>query len=56
MPEAELPNPKELAERREQHFSRRVALTTAVYAVALAIALPSSQSAVDEANISGTKR
>ena len=38
MPEVELPNPEELEERRDKAFSRRVALTTAVYAVILAIA------------------
>lgn len=38
MPEIELPNPHELEERREKTFTRRVALVTAVYAVALAIA------------------
>ena len=38
MPEVELPNPDELEERRDKAFSRRVALTTAVYAVILAIA------------------
>jgi len=36
--EVELPNPEELEERRDTSFSRRVALTTAVYAVVLAIA------------------
>jgi Skp family chaperone for outer membrane proteins len=36
--EVELPNPDELEERRDKTFSRRVALTTAVYAVMLAIA------------------
>jgi hypothetical protein len=36
--EVELPNPEELEERREKSFSRRVALTTAIYAVMLAIA------------------
>jgi Skp family chaperone for outer membrane proteins len=36
--EVELPNPEELEERRDKTFSRRVALTTAIYAVALAIA------------------
>jgi Skp family chaperone for outer membrane proteins len=36
--EVELPNPEELEERRDKNFSRRVALTTAIYAVALAIA------------------
>ena len=38
MPEVELPNPEELEERRDSSFSRRVALVTAIYAVALAIA------------------
>ncbi len=38
MPEVELPNPEELEERRDKTFSRRVALTTAIYAVVLAIA------------------
>jgi hypothetical protein len=36
--EVELPDPEELEERRDKAFSRRVALTTAVYAVMLAIA------------------
>jgi hypothetical protein len=36
--EVELPDPEELEERRDKSFSRRVALTTAVYAVVLAIA------------------
>jgi len=38
VPEVELPNPDELGERRDKSFSRRVALTTAIYAVILAIA------------------
>ena len=38
MPELELPDPKELQERGEHAFSRRVAVTTAVYAVVLALA------------------
>ena len=38
MPEVEVPDPEELEERRDKAFSRRVALTTAVYAVMLAIA------------------
>jgi len=37
MSEIEVPNPKELEELKEKHFSRRVALVTAVYAVLLAI-------------------
>ena len=38
MAEVELPDLEELGERRDKAFSRRVALTTAVYAVALAVA------------------
>lgn len=38
MAEIELPDPDELQETRDKAFSRRVALTTAVYAVVLAIA------------------
>ena len=38
MPEVELPNPKELEEIKNQTFTRRVAITTAIYAVMLAIA------------------
>ena len=38
MAEVELPDPKELEERRDKAFSRRVALTTAFYAVILSIA------------------
>jgi hypothetical protein len=36
--EVELPDPEELEARRDKTFSRRVALTTAIYAVALAVA------------------
>jgi len=38
MPEVELPNPEELEELKNKTFTRRVAITTAVYAVMLAIA------------------
>jgi hypothetical protein len=38
MPEVELPNPEELEEIKNTAFTRRVAITTAVYAVMLAIA------------------
>jgi len=38
VPEVELPDPHELAGQRGQTFTRRVALVTALYAVALAIA------------------
>jgi hypothetical protein len=48
MPEVELPNPEELEERREKHFSRRVALTTAIYAVVLAIASLGGNNAMKE--------
>ncbi len=48
MPELELPNPEELEERREKRFSRRVALTTAIYAVVLAIASLGGNNAMKE--------
>ncbi len=38
MPEVEIPNPKELEEIKNRGFTRRVAITTAMYAVMLAIA------------------
>jgi hypothetical protein len=38
MPEFEVPSAHELTEHREKSFTRRVALTTAVYAVVLAVA------------------
>src|SRR5882724_10291707 len=38
MAEVEVPNPDELHERGGQTFSRRVALTTAIYAIVLSIA------------------
>jgi len=46
--EVELPNPEELEERRDKTFSRRVALTTAVYAVVLAIASLGGNNAMKE--------
>ena len=48
MPEVELPNPQELEERRDKTFSRRVALTTAVFAVCLAIASLGGNNAMKE--------
>ena len=48
MPEVELPDPEELEERRDKTFSRRVALTTAVYAVILAIASLGGNNAMKE--------
>ena len=48
MAEVELPNPEELHERREDHFSRRVALVTAIYAVLLAIAALGGNHAMKE--------
>ncbi len=38
MAEMELPNPKELEEMKEKHFTRKVAMVTAIFAVMLAIA------------------
>jgi hypothetical protein len=46
--EVELPDPDELEERRDKTFSRRVALTTAVYAVVLAIASLGGNNAMKE--------
>ncbi|HEV8437322.1 MAG TPA: DUF4337 domain-containing protein [Methylomirabilota bacterium] len=48
MAEVEVPNPEELHERREDHFSRRVALVTAVFAVLLAIAALGGNHAMKE--------
>ncbi|OGL05586.1 MAG: hypothetical protein A3H48_02800 [Candidatus Rokubacteria bacterium RIFCSPLOWO2_02_FULL_71_18] len=48
MAEVELPNPEELHERGEKTWSRRVALMTAVYAVALAIASLGGNNAMKE--------
>ena len=48
MAEVELPDPEELEERAEKTFSRRVALTTAVYAVVLAIAALGGNNAMKE--------
>ena len=48
MAEAELPNPEELRERRDDRFSRRVALITAIYAVLLAIAALGGNHAMKE--------
>jgi hypothetical protein len=48
MPEFELPNPKELEERRTDTFAKRTALITAVYAVVLAIAALGGSNATKE--------
>ncbi|MBI4592617.1 MAG: DUF4337 domain-containing protein [Candidatus Rokubacteria bacterium] len=48
MAEVELPDPEELAEKRDRAFSRRVALTTAIYAVVLAIASLGGNNAMKE--------
>src|SRR5262245_10224467 len=48
MPEAELPNPEELHERREDRFARRVAMVTAVFAVMLALAALGGNHAMKE--------
>jgi len=46
--EVELPNPEELCEVREKAFTRRVALTTAVFAVLLAITSLGGNNAMKE--------
>ena len=48
MSEVELPNPKELQGVKEKHFERRVALTTAIFAVILAIASLGGNNAMKE--------
>ena len=48
MAEVELPNPEHLEHARSKSFSRRVALTTAFYAVALAIAALGSKVTMKE--------
>jgi len=46
--EVELPDPEEMGERRDKAFSRRVALTTAVYAVVLALASLGGNNAMED--------
>ncbi len=48
MPEVELPNPEEIAEHHKDHFTRRIALTVACYAVALAITSVAGNNAAKE--------
>lgn len=48
MPEVDLPNPKELGEFKERKFEKRVALTTAIFAVVLAIAALGGNKAMKE--------
>ncbi len=48
MPEMELPNPEELEEHRAKVFTRRVALTTAIFAVILAISSLGGNNAMKE--------
>ena len=48
MAEVELPDPEELEEIRGKRFTRRVAMTTAVYAVALAITSLGGNNAMKE--------
>jgi hypothetical protein len=48
MPEVELPNAEELEETRGKAFTRKVALTTAVYAVVLAITALGGSNAMKE--------
>jgi hypothetical protein len=48
MPEIELPDPEELEEIKAKAFTRRVALTTAIYAVILAISALGGNQAMKE--------
>src|SRR4026209_2088857 len=48
MAEVELPNPEELHEHSVSHFSRRVALVTAIFAVVLAFAALGGNRAMKE--------
>jgi hypothetical protein len=48
MPEVELPNIEELAEARGKRFTKRVALTTAIFAVILAISSLGGSNAMKE--------
>lgn len=48
MAEVELPNPEEIEEIKEKGFTRRVALTTAIYAVVLAITSLGGNNAMKE--------
>ena len=48
MVEVELPDVRELEERRDKAFTRRVALTTAIYAVVLAVASLGGNNAMKE--------
>ena len=48
MPDIELPDPEELEERRDKAFSRRVALTTAAYAVVLALGSLGGNNAMED--------
>jgi len=48
MAEIELPNPEELEEKKSKQFTRRVALTTAIYAVILALASLGGNNAMKE--------
>lgn len=48
MPEVDVPNPKELGQFKEREFEKRVALTTAIFAVVLAIAALGGNKAMKE--------
>lgn len=48
MSEVELPDPEELSEIKEKAFGKRVALTTAIFAVVLAIASLGGNNAMKE--------
>jgi len=51
MAEVELPDPKELEEMREQSFTRRTALVTALYAVCLAVVSLGGNNATKEMSL-----
>ena len=48
MPEIELPNPEELEEHRSNAFTRNIALTTAIFAVLLAVTSLGGNNAMKE--------
>ena len=52
MAEIELPNPEELAEQRKERFTKRIALSVAVYAVCLAVSSLGGNNAMKEAMLS----
>jgi hypothetical protein len=51
MAEVELPNLEELEEIEAKTFTKRIALTTAIFAVLLAITSPSGSNAMKEMHV-----